>query len=124
MAGFRLRLYGPPAEEIGAVRRPQAPRWTVRLYWTYGVEDPEQAPLSAAVEAVAEGLHERLKTLVKVLRKLEAEGWVTIVEDDEVRVVNDRSREQTHEILERQGVWGLAHHLAVKDSSGEIAWLS
>ena len=32
------------------------------------------------------------------------------------------ARERTHEILER--VWGLAHHLAVKEPWGEIAWLS
>ncbi|MBO0681779.1 MAG: hypothetical protein J2P45_01375 [Candidatus Dormibacteraeota bacterium] len=123
MAAFRLHLYGPPAEEMNSVRQPPVPRWALRLYTTYGVEDPERAPISSTLEAVGEGLHERLVNLSRLLRLVEAEGWVATLDGDAIRVVNDRSREQTHETLERRGVWGLARHLAVKDEGGEVAWL-
>ena len=123
MAAFRLHLYGAPVEELASLRRPPVPRWALRLYTTYGAEDPERAPLSSTVEAVGEGLHERLVNLARLLRLVEAEGWVVALDGDAIRVVNDRSRDETHEILERRGVWGLARHLAVKDADGELAWL-
>lgn len=123
MAAFRLHLYAPPPDEMASVRQPPVPRWALRLYMTYGVEDPERAPLSSTVQAVGEGLHERLVNLARVLRLVEAEGWTVTLDGDAIRVVNDRSREETHETLEQRGVWGLARHLAVKDESGEVAWL-
>lgn len=118
---LRLALYDPPAEELGRLRSEDVPRWVLRLYWSYGY-DAERAPLSAAVEALAEGVGRRLEELALALRKIEGRGWHVEVDGAEVVVASDLPRGATIEALDADGVWTVVRAHAVKDAAGEVAW--
>ena len=122
MAAFRLTVYEPPARELRWTRGVEIPRWVLRLYQSYG-RDVADAPLSASIEALGEGLGERLKALALAVRKMEARGWNVALDGADLRVVSALSREETVEALRADGVWTVVRELAIKGPSGDIAWL-
>ncbi|HZV50336.1 MAG TPA: hypothetical protein VFD49_11270 [Candidatus Dormibacteraeota bacterium] len=122
MAAFRLMVYEPPARELRWTRGVEIPRWVLRLYQSYG-RDVADAPLSASIEALGEGLGERLKALALAVRKMEARGWNVALDGADLRVVSALSREETVEALRADGVWTVVRELAIKGPSGDIAWL-
>ncbi len=122
MAAFRLSVYGPPVQELRWTRGLEVPRWVLRLYQSYGREVSD-APLSASIEALGEGLGERLKVLALAVRKMEGRGWKIDLDGNDLRVVSGLPRRETVEALRADGVWTVVRELAVKDLSGEIAWL-
>ena len=122
MAAFRLRLYEAPREEVRWTREGDVPRWVLRLYQSYGW-DPATAPLSTSVEALAQGLAERLKALALTLRKMEARGWSVRLEGDRVLAASDLTREAMVAALHADGVWTVVRELACRDETGGIRWL-
>lgn len=122
MAAFRLRLYDPPADELRWTVGCDAPRWVRRLYQSYGA-DVDRAPLSASIEALAEGLAERLHLLALAVRKMERRGWSVTLDGDRLLVASDLPRAATMAALEADGVWTVVRELAVSDGDGPVGWL-
>ena len=122
VAAFRLRLYEPPAAELRRTVEGDVPRWVRRLYQSYGA-DVGDAPLSASVEALAEGLGQRLQLLAMAVRKMERRGWSVAVEGDRLLVASGLTREETVAALEADGVWTVVRELAVRDGPEPVAWL-
>src|SRR5579875_280061 len=114
MAAFRLTVYGSLAEELRWTREVEAPRWVLRLYRSYGWEVAD-APLSASIEALGEGLAERLKALALAMRKMEGRGWKVSLDGADLRVVSALSRAETVEALRADGVWTVVQELAIRD---------
>jgi hypothetical protein len=121
MAAFRLRLYDPPAAELRWTVEGDVPRWVLRLYQSYG-RDVATAPLSASIEAVAEGLGARLEALALAVRKMEARGWSVALEGDRLLVASDLTREATVAALEADGVWTVVRELGIGDGDGSLRW--
>lgn len=122
MAAFRLAVYETLSDEVRRTVEGTVPRWVLRIYESYGREAAD-APLSASLEALSEGLAERLNTLSLALRKMEDRGWDVRLDGDLLRVASALSRAATVEALQTDGVWTVVRELAVKDEAGEIAWL-
>lgn len=122
MAAFRLRLYDPPAAELDWTSGGEVPRWVRRLYQSYGA-GAGSAPLSASVEALAEGLGERLQLLALAVRKMERRGWSVRLDGDRLLVASDLPRAATVAALEEDGVWAVVRELAVRDGDGAVGWL-
>jgi hypothetical protein len=122
MAAFRLRLYDRPAEELRWTVEGDVPRWVRRLYQSYGA-DVGDAPLSASVEALAEGLGERLQLLALALRKMERRGWSVVLEGDCLLVASDLTRQATVAALQADGVWTVVRELALGAGPEPVAWL-
>ena len=122
MAAFRLRLYDPPTDEVRRTRGDDVPRWVLRLYQSYG-SDVEDAPLSASVEALAEGIGSRLEALALALRRMEARGWSVRLEADSVLVASGLPTEATVAALRADGVWTVVRELAFQDGAGDVRWI-
>ncbi len=111
---IRLRVYGRPAAELDRTVGDRVPRWIQRLYESYGV-DLKDPPLSASMEAVAEGLMHRLEGMALILRKAEAHGWNATVEADTMVIYTGISQEQVRTQLEEDGVLSLVQEFAIRD---------
>jgi hypothetical protein len=121
VAVFRLALFGTAPEELRWTRDGEVPRWVLRVYQSYG-RDADDAPLSASVEALSEGLAGRLKALALALRKMEDRGWEVSLDGRVLLVASALPRDATVEALQEDGVWTVVRELAVRDESGGIAW--
>lgn len=116
---IRLRVYGLPAEELGRTLGDRAPRWVQRLYQSYGA-DLTNPPMSASVEAVAEGLSHRLEGMALILRKAEARGWKTAIEGDELVIYTGIGNDEVRAMLEEDGVLTLVQEFTHREErSGE-----
>lgn len=113
---IRLRVYGLPREELGRTLGERAPRWVQRLYESYGA-DAGNPPLSASMEAVAEGLNHRLEGMALILRKAEARGWKTALEGDELVIYTGIADEDVRAQLEEDGVLTLVQEFANREGS-------
>ncbi len=121
MATMRLRLYQRPLEELRQTVEGDVPRWVQRIYQSYG-RTVADAPLSACVEALAEGLGSRLAHLALLLRKCESHGWTVTVDEDTLLVHTGLDIERSRRRLEDDGVWILAQQMAERGPDGEVAW--
>lgn len=122
MAAFCLRLYDTPDAELRRTREGDVPRWVRRVYGSYG-SDVAGAPLSASIEAVAEGLAGRLAALALAVRKMERRGWSVTLRGDRLLVASDPTVAATVAALEADGVWTVVRELAVPDGAGGPRWL-
>ena len=111
---IHLQVYGRPIEELDRTVGTRAPRWIQRLYKSYGA-DLAHPPLSASIEAIAEGLGHRLQGLALVLRKAEARGWKAAVEADELVIYTGVGDEEVRAMLEEDGVLTLVQEFAHRD---------
>ena len=113
MAALKVRLYGPPPEELGHLTGGDTPTWAERLYGLFG-EPPEKVSAGAAVSALAGELEHRLKKLSQLFGQMERHGWTLELDGDSILCRNDELTEiQAEEQLERLGVWMLARAHAV-----------
>lgn len=108
---IHLQVYGRPVEELDHTVGARVPRWIERLYQSYGA-DLDNPPLSASMEAVAEGLGHRLEGLALILRKAEARGWRAAVEGDELVVYTGVGDDEVRAMLEADGVLTLVQEFA------------
>ena len=123
MATLRLRLLGPLADELAVLLdADRAPQWALQLYRTHGAESPAQAPLSAAVHALARELEHRAKRAAAVLARVEEMGWVVEVGQHDLRIHTGLDPLTSEVRLERAGVWAAARMLAPRDERGEVLW--
>lgn len=113
---IRLRVYGLPAEELGRTVGDRAPRWVQRLYESYGA-DLNNPPMSASVEALAEGLSHRLEGMALILRKAEARGWKTAIEGDELVIYTGIGNDEVRALLEEDGVLTLVQEFAHREET-------
>jgi hypothetical protein len=105
MADLRIRLYGPPAEELGHLTGGEAPAWATRLYGLYG-ENPRQVSAGAAVSALAGELEHRLKKLAQLFGAMERNGWVLELDGEHVRCHHEGLTDaEARAQLEKLGVW-------------------
>jgi hypothetical protein len=111
---IHLRVYAPPVVELDRTVGDRVPRWIQRLYESYGA-DLDNPPLSASMEAVAEGLLHRLEGLALILRKAEARGWKAAVEDDTLVIYTGIDEEEVRAQLEEDGVLSLVQEFATRD---------
>ena len=124
MAVLRIRLYDPPAEELGRLTGREVPRWVERLYSLHG-ETPEKVSAGAAVSALAGQLEHRLKKLAQLFAVMERHGWVLELDGDAVLCTQgDLDEAAATEQLEALGVWLLAREHAHHDRTGAVAWES
>ncbi|MFN2464617.1 MAG: hypothetical protein ABR573_12040 [Candidatus Dormibacteria bacterium] len=108
---LRLRVYDTPVAELEKTVGDRVARWVQRLYESYGV-DLSDPPLSASMEAVAEGLMHRLEGMALILRKAEARGWQTSVENYTLVVVTGLPDQQVRDMLEEDGVLTLVQEFS------------
>jgi hypothetical protein len=111
---LRLRIFRTPSGELARTVGERVPRWIQRLYESYGV-DLADPPLSASMEAVAEGLKHRLEGIALVLRKAEARGWKAVVEDDLLVIYTGIGGEEVQAQLEEDGVLTLVQEFSHAD---------
>jgi hypothetical protein len=125
MAGLRIRLYGPPPEELGRLTGREVPDWATRLYGLFG-ETPQQVSAGAAVSALAGALEHRLKKLSQLFGLMERHGWVLELEGDHVLCRHPGISELDAQAqLERLGVWMLVRaHAPHEERSGAVIWES
>lgn len=112
----RLRIFGRPDEELARTVGDRVPRWVQRLYESYGA-DLADPPLSASMEAIAEGLGHRLEGMALILRKAEARGWKAAVEEDELVIYTGIADEEVRALLEIDGVLTLVQEFAHREGS-------
>jgi hypothetical protein len=112
---IHLRVYSAPSVELARTVGDRVPRWVQRIYESYGADlgDP---PMSASMEAVAEGLLHRLEGLALILRRAEARGWRAEVEDDMLVIYTGISDDEVRRQLEEDGVLSLVQEFAIRDS--------
>jgi len=108
---LRLRVYATPVAEVERTVGDRVPRWIQRLYESYGV-DLADPPLSASMEAVAEGLKHRLEGIALILRKAEARGWKAVVEVDTVAIYTGVGDDEVQTQLEQDGVLTLVQEFS------------
>jgi hypothetical protein len=105
MADLRIRLYGPPDEELGSLTGGEAPEWAARLYGLFG-ESPRQVSAGAAVSALAGELEHRLKKLAQLFGAMERNGWVLELDGEHIRCHHDALTDAAARAqLEKLGVW-------------------
>jgi hypothetical protein len=112
---IHLRVYGRPFAELDRTVGARVPRHIQRLYESYGA-DVANPPLSASMEAVAEGLGHRLLGLALILRKTEARGWQASVEDDTLVIHTGIGAEEVRAQLEEDGVLSLLQEFAMREA--------
>ncbi|MDQ6747692.1 MAG: hypothetical protein M3010_06250 [Candidatus Dormibacteraeota bacterium] len=112
---IRLRVYGRPAAELDRTVGDRVPRWIQRLYESYGA-DVTDPPLSASMEAIAEGLMHRLGGLALILRRAEMRGWKAEVDDDTLVIYTGIGEDEVRAQLEDDGVLSLVQEFAMRDT--------
>ncbi|MEA2683992.1 MAG: hypothetical protein QOK05_2320 [Chloroflexota bacterium] len=111
---LQIRIYGPPQSELARTVGDRVAHWVSRLYQSYGA-DPSNPPLSASMEAVAEAMGHRLEGLSLILRKAEARGWKTSVDDDMLVIYTGIAEDEVRAQLEEDGVLSLVQEFAMRD---------
>jgi len=122
MARLKLGLFGTPRDELAATVDGEVPQWIERLYASFGYTR-EDAPASASVLALSEGLYHRLRKLSFLLAKMEQLGWVIeprrwdlIAENPDLDDIEAQAQ------LEDAGVWIIARMHAPVGSDGDVRW--
>ena len=122
MARLKLGLFGTPRDELAATVEGEVPEWIERLYASFGYTH-EDAPASASVLALSEGLYHRLRKLAFLLAKMEQLGWIIeprrwdlIAENPELDDIEAQAQ------LEDAGVWIIARMHAPVGSDGDVRW--
>ncbi|MFN2465789.1 MAG: hypothetical protein ABR598_05920 [Candidatus Dormibacteria bacterium] len=111
---IHLRVYSAPSVELGRTVGDRVPRWIQRIYESYGA-DLTNPPMSASMEAVAEGLLHRLEGLALILRRAEARGWTASVDDDQLVIYTGIGNDEVRRQLEEDGVLALVQEFAARD---------
>lgn len=120
----RLHLYSSATEELGDAIRPPWPRWMERLYATerWGDEDidPEaqETTMGAALSAVAERLHHRLRIAAWAVTAMEALGWKPRCDGDTMVLTRMLPAPLALNELEDAGVLGPLTKLCELDAAG------
>jgi hypothetical protein len=122
MARLKLGLFGTPRDELAATVDGEVPEWIERVYASFG-HTHEDAPASASVLALSEGLYHRLRKLSFLLAKMEQLGWIIeprrwdlIAENPELDDIEAQAQ------LEDAGVWIIARMHAPVGSDGDVRW--
>jgi hypothetical protein len=123
MAAVKIKLYGPPREELGHITGGAAPEWARRLYGLFG-DSAEKVPAGPAVSALAGLLEHRLKKLSLLFGQMEGTGWTLELDGDHVVCRHgDLSELEAQAQLERLGVWMLVkEHAPHEESTGAVIW--
>jgi hypothetical protein len=122
MARLKLGLFGTPRDELADTVDGDVPEWIDRIYYSFGYTH-ENAPASASVLALSEGLHQRLRKLAMLLGKMENLGWSIEPRRWDLLASNPELDDfQAQAQLEAAGVWIIARMHAPLDEQGNVRW--
>ncbi len=121
MARLKLRLFGPPRDELASTVDGEVPEWIERVYESYGTT-ATSAPASASVLALGESLGFRLRKLSVLLSKMEKLGWSIKPLHWDLLASTDLEEVEAQAQLEAAGVWVIARQHAPMDKAGNVAW--
>lgn len=123
--GLRIKMYGPPWDEIRSVVTPPFAPWLRDLYGSSAVSDPgtdldsEEVSVAAALSAVSSALHHRLELLSWLTGALEEEGWTLTFDGDSVLATVVATPEGARETLDAAG---LAAAVTLLCEPGDDGW--
>jgi hypothetical protein len=125
---MRVRLFESQAREMARAVVAPWPAWMERLYALESLAlrtpDPaaEVASVGAAVSALGERLHHRLRVVAFAVAAMEELGWHAEVDEQGILLTKEGSPHEALAELEREGIYGPLCKVCILDRRG-VPWI-